>query len=104
MIDGLKIDVTAEELEGHLRERSEYHAGRSVAYKSQAVGVQEIQEEDGGPASYSNSPSRSLSESAENHRKKSAYYLFLADHIVRGETYRLTERDLGEIGITSPRW
>ena len=104
MIDGLKIDVTAAELEGHLRERSEYHAARSIAYKSQAVGVQEIQEEDGGSVNYTNSPSRSLSESAENHRKKSAYYLFLADHIVKGEIYRLTERDLGEIGIASPRW
>lgn len=104
MIDGFKIDVTSDELIGHLRERAEYHSARARAYGEQSSKVTEFQVEDGGQMSYSNNPASSLSQSAENHRKKSAYYEFLADHVVAGETYRLSDRDLDLLGISNPRF
>lgn len=104
MIDGFKIDVTSDELVGHLRERSEYHGTRARAYGEQSSQVTAFQVEDGGVVSYSNNPASSLAQSSEGHRKKSAYYLFLADHVVPNEMYRLSDRDLDLLGIANPRF
>ncbi len=104
MIEGFKISVTGYELRDHLKARAVYHRERGEAYAKHAEGVQEIQESDDGPVSYSNSPSRGLKESAEKHLKQAFYFEFASEHTVLGETYLLREADLQHIELSPRGW
>jgi hypothetical protein len=100
MIEGLKIDVTSGELDGHLRERSAYHGDKARGYGSQVENLRGLQAGDTSQ-NYSNEPTHNLAQSADAHRKRAAFFLFLADHLVPNETYRLTERDLEQLELYS---
>jgi hypothetical protein len=100
VIEGLKIDVSSEELAGHLRERHEFHAAKARSYGEQLKGLHALKADE-PEANFSNDPSRSLGQSADQHRKKSAFFLFLAEHLVPDETYRLQERDLEQLELYS---
>lgn len=103
MIEGFRVQVSGFEIATHCQEKQAYHAARAEAYAKQAEDVGALQASDGGPSQYTNSPSRSLAESAERHTKQAAFFGFLAKHTPITETYSLGERDLEYLGITERR-
>jgi hypothetical protein len=98
MIEGLKIDVTSEELRTHLDERAKYHRQKADWYASQIEALQS-----GGldRSRGSNDPLDSLGNSMKAHRDKTSYFAFLAQHLITGETYRLSQDDLSAIEVAS---
>jgi hypothetical protein len=96
MIEGLKIDVSADELTSHLNERVEYHKAKREFYEKQVQGLR-----DGGVGQgmQSNDPVSSLQGSAKSHGDREGLFRFLADHVVTDETYRLSEQDLTRLEI-----
>jgi hypothetical protein len=98
MIEGLKIELKSAELVGHIKKRAEYHKTKAEWYAKQ---VGELHK-GGVESSYnSNDPVRSLQASEKDHTEKSALFLFLAEHIVPNEVYRLTESDLSRLELVS---
>lgn len=98
MIEGLKIDVTSEELKAHLDERVKYHREKADWYASQIDALRSGGLEHGRG---SNDPLASLDISLKAHRDKVSYFGFLAQHLVIGETYRLSQDDLAAIEVAS---
>lgn len=102
LIEGLKVDISSEELKAFLLDKADYHGKKAEAYAEQAKGVKNLQEED-EPESmrFSNSPSHSLRQSAESHARRFRFYAFLAQHVIPNATYRLTEQDMAFIEMYS---
>jgi hypothetical protein len=98
MIEGLKIEIPTEELRQHIEGRSEHHRDKAEWYGGQVRSLRA-----GGLAEshVSNDPVSSLERSELNHRDKAAFFAFLADHLIEGETYRLTEDDLARLEFIS---
>lgn len=97
MITGICIDVSAQELKEHLAERVDYHDKKASWYKTQAQALSK-----GGAATgMSNDPVRSLEDSEQRHCEKAAYFKFMEQHIVKNETYRLSQEDLGQLELAS---
>ena len=97
MINGLHVDVSAKELKEHLATRADHHVRKAKWYKSQAAALNQ-----GGAATgMSNDPVRSLEASEEQHREKAAYFRFMERHLVKNETYRLSQDDLSQIELSS---
>lgn len=99
MIEGIKIDVSSDELRDHLQARANYHDDKQAFYSTQAQSLK-----DGGirsEAAVSNDPVNSLEQSARSHGEREAFFRFLAEHLVDDETYRLSEQDLTRIEIVS---
>jgi hypothetical protein len=95
MIEGLKLDFTAEELEKHLTERISNHNERTEFYSRQADSLEAGRAE---AQQYTNGdPIRSLRESESQHRNRMVLLTVLRDHLVSGETYRLDEGDLSKL-------
>src|SRR5687767_11848511 len=98
MIEGLKIDVTSEELKTHLDERAKYHRQKADWYSSQ---VESLRSGGLGQNRGSNDPIGSLEASLAAHRDKASYFAFLAQHLIAGEAYRLSQEDLAAIEVAS---
>ncbi len=97
MITGLCIDIPVNELKEHLAARADHHEKKAEWYKNQAVALRE-----GGAATgMSNDPVRSLEQSELEHREKAAYFRFMEQHLVKNQTYRLSQADLGLIELAS---
>lgn len=97
-VEGLKITIGSEELKEHILERAKYHRDRAEFYDKQGASL-----EQGGLSSSltSNDPVGSLKKSSEQHREKSAYYSFMAGHIIPNEEYILSEGDLSRLELAS---
>jgi hypothetical protein len=93
MIEGLKIDVPSAELVEHLETRVRHHRERRTFYETQAASFLEGAEQF-AVANVTNDPVHGLESSAKSHSQREAFFRFLAEHVVEGETYRLDERDL----------
>lgn len=103
MIEGLKIEVSGEELKRIAQARAEYHVKRAEFYRDQAASLKEGLDEAAreSPKNYtSNDPVRDLVMKEKDHGRKQRYFQFLADHVVVGDTYRLVQKDLGDLEIT----
>jgi len=100
MIDGLKLEMTSDELREHIGRRAAYHRERLTFYEGQIVALRQ-----GGveQSTATNNPIQSLAESAKGHRSKVELFEFMQQHVVPNETYRLSESDLGRLEILS-RW
>ncbi len=98
MIKGIEIEISAADLQKHLSERANYHAGKEEFYKGQVASLQKGMTEN---QNVSNDPISSLKRSAESHGNKRAFFQFIADHIITGETYRLNEEDLARMEVYS---
>lgn len=99
MIEGLKIDVPSDELQKHLEERAQHHREKADWYQSQRdalVAGGERQQQ-----GVTNDPVSSLEASTRSHRDRSAFFAFLADHVVLDEMYRLPESDLTRLELVS---
>lgn len=98
MIEGLHFDLEHEELRNHLEERAEYHAERADWYQARydelkAGGVESDAAISGG------NPLSNIESNVEKHKKLVQLFGFMADHLVKTETYRLSENDLIRIEI-----
>jgi len=97
MITGLCIDVSAKELREHLAHRAGYHEKKAKWYRGQATALSK----GGVSTGMSNDPVKSLEDSERQHKEKAAFFRFMERHIVKNETYRLSQEDLGQIELAS---
>ncbi len=101
MIEGLKLDVKAEELVRSLAERIRYHRSKAESYSAQIDKLGEVasigEEEEEDVIAFTRgheSPRTSLERKVKEHVERAAILTFLRDHLVPGEVYRLSEQDL----------
>ncbi len=97
MIHGLLIDVKAEELVELLRKRVVHHESSAkaceVALRKQPK-RRHPPEDDGVASSVAESPVQRLARRKREHAERATALAFVRDHLVQGETYRLSDRDL----------
>lgn len=100
MIEGFQIEMTAQELVDYLRQRAEHHrdaAAECDLRRARAQGI--VSTPDSGD------PDRQLGvtwpgwvdefdEYAAHHRRRQAALLFLGEHVIAHESYRLDRCDL----------
>ena len=104
MIDGLRIDLTAEELVRHLDERIRHHHERAAECERKAQRVENLEacgDEDDDEPMTACWPGfvHELERRAARHRHRETLLVFLRNHIVGREIYRLSERDLKSIEL-----
>jgi hypothetical protein len=99
MIDGFRLDVTAEELAMHLDERIGHHRAKS---EECAAKLRRLQALDAEPAEAdeemfdmcTSSRVHGVERMLTRHRSREAFLVFAREHIVTREIYRLSEDDL----------
>jgi hypothetical protein len=99
MIEGLKLDVKAEELATRLDERIAAHTAKVEAYAAQLERLGDLGPDPSDDDVMSElrgrgSPRRSLERKHQEHRERVALLTFVRDHLVAGEVYRLDDQDL----------
>lgn len=100
MIDGMKIDIAEGELNAALRNRAAYLVKRAETKRAEIPALEKIMEDvKAGRQSnmgYSGNvdPVQTLRDQIDGHVKKAAEYVYIADHLVKGETYRLNVHEL----------
>ena len=104
MIQGLQLDISAEELIERLDARIAHHRSRAAFYEAQLGKLAEVEtaaddEDDPIQSLRHGSPRDGLERKLRDHRDRAAFLTFLRDHIVPKETYRLEERDLRTLEI-----
>lgn len=112
MIEGLKIDIKAAELQKLLVDRLNHNKERLAYWQAQrkhietAMGplAEEVKDAYSKLGSSSQSPLTTADNNIANHRKQILFYGFTSEHLVQDETYRLSEDDLSRIGISPNRW
>jgi len=110
MIEGLKLDIGAEELVQRLQERITYHRSKAESYGAQLEKLGEIQtpgEDEEDIVSLTRgreSPRLTIERKVKEHLDRAAILTFLRDHIVPGEVYRLNEHDLRMAEILPDRY
>jgi hypothetical protein len=99
MIEGFKVDVTAEELAAHLDGRIHHHHTREADC---AAKLQHLEAIDSQPAEAeeelfdmcASSRVHGLERMLARHRNRGAFLTFAREHLVAREIYRLSEDDL----------
>jgi hypothetical protein len=103
MIEGLKVTVDGKELVEICDRRAKYHRDRAAVYRNQVQVMQENRIE-GMHNTSAGDPTAQLSEKAKTHDADAEEMDFIADHIVKAETYLLSREDLVKLGITKSRY
>jgi len=98
MIEGLKIDLSSDELMKHLAKRADHHKERATWYQSRA---KELNAAIPAETNVTGDPVQNLRQHAETHKRRHTFFRLLADHIIPNETYRLTEGDLANLEFYS---
>ena len=98
MIDGFKIEITANELAAHLDSRISHHRGRTQEcemklQRLQALDAHSDEEEDVFDMCGA-SRLDGLQRLASKHRSREVFLMFVRNHVVTNEVYRLSEEDL----------
>jgi hypothetical protein len=101
MIEGIKIELTSDELRSHVQSRVDFHRAKCDFYAKQAASLRAGQEENAATYNASNNPVASLQQSEASHRERATYFKILADHLIPGETYRLSDTDLTRLELFS---
>ena len=105
MIDGFRIDVPADELARHLDERIRHHHDRGAECESRARRFDDLDSSTGddedGDQLIGCLPgvAHDLERRAARHRQREALLMFLRNHIVTHEIYRLSEADLKSLEL-----
>ena len=109
MIEGFKIDVTAEEIVRHLEGRIVYHSHRAAKCAHRATRLRSVDppvaatdvdddeeedEEEGEFGPWWPGLAEELQRRAERHRMRERQFAFLRDRIATNEIYRLAMKDL----------
>src|SRR5262245_26581532 len=109
MIDGIRIDLTAEELIRHLDERIQHHHDRAAEFDRKAKRVADIQSpesDDDEEPTIACWPTmvHDQERRAARHRSRETLLVFLRNHVVANEIYRLSERDLKSLELLPVDW
>lgn len=100
MIEGLHFDIEFNEMKEHLLVKARYHDGRRVWYHRRIHDLKEGGVEAGNQVS-GGDPIANLQSQAKKHEGRSEFFQFMADHLIEGETYRLSEGDLRTLEFVS---
>jgi hypothetical protein len=106
MIDGLRLDVSADEIVKLLEQRISEHRENAEADEDNAKKLDALKRpddlEDEIWVEDSTATSR-LRRRAQRGRNRIEALKFMRDHVIRGETYRLTNEDLQTLEILEGR-
>ena len=99
MIDGFRLDVTAEELAAHLDARIQHHRERTHECEAKLRQLQSLspmphEEEEEPFEMCASSRLHGIERMATRHRSRETFLTFARNHIVATEIYRLSEQDL----------
>ena len=100
MIDGFRIEMTADELIQHLDARIHHHHSAASECDTKRIRFEAVgnvpEDEDAEVPFLAAWPGYGieLERRAEGHKRKEATLRFLRDHVVAREIYRLDEHDL----------
>ena len=98
MIEGFRVDVTAEELVAHLDSRVQHHGMRAQACESKLRQLQALEpagdEDEEMFEMCASSRIHGLERMAARHRSRETFLAFARSHVVGTEIYRLSEEDL----------
>lgn len=103
MIEGLKLDFSTEQLQGHLRGKISYHREKARWYASRIADLKSggVQQPEHG---VSNDPVQSLDRSRRSHHERAELFQVMYDHLIPNETYRLSETDLVKLELIGEPW
>ena len=93
MIEGLHFDIPFEEMKERLLIKVNHHINRAAWYHDRVRDLKagspdiDLKVTGGNPVSQ-------LESRVETHQNRAEFFTFMADHLIKGETYRLSERDL----------
>lgn len=101
MIEGIHVDVKSNELLDLLMERHKTHREKAIAYENKVneLTVSGLDED----MNLSGDPIAGLKNKVKTHKERAGFFLFLAEHIIPSETYRLSLSDLTNVELLS-RW
>lgn len=102
MVEGLKFQMTSEELRDHLIARVKHHVSRREFYTTKADELERGKAEGMG---YSNGdPVRSLREKCDEHDRQVKLFTWMHDHVAPDESYQLDDKDLQRLEILGRGW
>lgn len=113
MIDGIKLQLSTQELKELIVKRVEYHQKKHdwAAQKVKEIEPElgELDDEAGRQGKYTNSlgngnPVSAFKQQAKHHGDRVTYFKFLAEHLIPNETYVLEEDDLRRIEVLSQHY
>jgi len=102
MIEGLQFDIEFDEMEKHLLDKALHHDERRLFYGKQAKMLEDGKAE--GMDYTGGDPVKALRDKGVVHQNRSELFQFMADHLIAGETYRLSESDLMTLEFISRRY
>jgi hypothetical protein len=103
VIEGFKIEVTAEEVGRHLETRIRYHRERASECLAKAKRVEQVdqtpdEDEEATPMAVCwPGYVHELERRAAHHSAREMFLIFARDHIVANQLYRLGEEDLATL-------
>jgi hypothetical protein len=106
MIDGLRLDVTADEIVRLLDERIAEHSANAVSDDQNAQKLDALKRPDDVDDEIWEDDSSAvarLRRRAQRERERSEALTFMRGHVIRGETYRLSTEDLRTLEILDGR-
>lgn len=106
MIDGLRLDVTADEIVKLLDERITEYSEGAAADEANAKKLDDTSrtEDPDDDCDQEGSVSTRLRRRAQRGRGQADALTFMRNHVVRGETYRLTADDLRTLEVLPHRY
>lgn len=108
MIEGIQFDIGSQELADHLTKRVEHHQKRSKWYAEKAASLEEgdFDKETRQKMSNTNNvnPVETFKSGAKRHRQKASLFTFMSSHVVKNETYRLSQSDLDRLELTESEY
>jgi hypothetical protein len=106
MIEGLRLDVTADEIVKLIDERITQHTGNAATDEADAKTFDATARTDDEDDEYADEMSvgSRLRRRAQRERERADALSFMRNHVVRGETYRLTNDDLRTLEILPGRY
>lgn len=90
MIEGLIVSFKTDELREHLIQRAKLHEGKVDFYTEKAKLNEDVPEQENVTVDVV----KNLKDRAQTHRQRADHFYLLADHLIIGEEYRLSENDL----------
>lgn len=97
MIVGIHCDLSTKEMRDRLAERIRHHKEKIAFYTKTAKDL--VDNGMAASASRSMDPVSGVQEKAREHEAQEQYLGFVRDHLVEGETYRLSEHDMRQLGF-----
>ena len=119
MIEGVKFEVSAEEMAQAFGAKADYHRKRGAQQAEELPKLKQII--DGlkvpafttaagtpgvtwGNSGYHSDPVEELEQRISSHKTNAAKFDFYAKHCIQGEVYRVTAGDLGVLGLDDGSW